>query len=95
MASTSVEMVVSLTDPSVGADRVRPARVGGKSSSLAKLFATEGLGSRVPKALGLTVAFFDPWVREILKSDDFEELSETLASSPDDNSFRVERRPQL
>eukprot|EP00535_Pseudo-nitzschia_heimii_P004227 CAMPEP_0197188312 /NCGR_PEP_ID=MMETSP1423-20130617/17592_1 /TAXON_ID=476441 /ORGANISM="Pseudo-nitzschia heimii, Strain UNC1101" /LENGTH=986 /DNA_ID=CAMNT_0042640113 /DNA_START=112 /DNA_END=3072 /DNA_ORIENTATION=+ len=75
------EMVVSLTDPSVGADRVRPSRVGGKSSSLAKLFATEGLGSRVPSANALTVDFFAPWVEELVRGDDFQALSRGIAAA--------------
>ncbi len=74
MTGTS-ELVVSLTDSSVENERVSPARVGGKASSLATLYATEGLGSRVPKAHALTVDFFAPWVNEIQSTETFGSLS--------------------
>ena len=72
------ELVVSLTDSSVGTDRVSPSRVGGKASSLAKLFSTEGLGSEciVPKAHALTVDFFRPWIQKLTQTEAFVALTE-------------------
>lgn len=72
------ELVVSLTDSSVGSYRVSPSRVGGKASSLATLYATEGLGAKVPKAHALTVDFFGPWIDELTETDDFRALSQTM-----------------
>jgi len=77
----NAELVVSLTDSSVGNDRVRPSRVGGKASSLATLYATEGLGARVPKAHALTVDFFQPWIDKLTKSDDFRALAAHTADT--------------
>mmetsp|Transcript_328 Transcript_328/g.744 ORF Transcript_328/g.744 Transcript_328/m.744 type:complete len:956 (-) Transcript_328:3697-6564(-) len=71
----TTELVVSLTDSSVGKERVSPPRVGGKASSLATLYATDGLGSRVPKAHALTVDFFAPWVEEIKSTETLGSLS--------------------
>ena len=75
------ELVVSLTDSSIGTERVSPSRVGGKASSLATLYSAEGLGSKVPKSHALTVDFFDPWVRELKSTDDFQSLSQAMNGS--------------
>jgi pyruvate,water dikinase len=79
--NNALELIVSLTDSSVGTDRVNPSRVGGKASSLATLFGTEGLKSRVPKAYALTVDFFAPWIEELKTTNDFESLSQTMNGS--------------
>jgi hypothetical protein len=88
--SMTIEFVVSLTDSSVGTDRVSPSRVGGKASSLATLYATEGLGSRVPKAHALTVDFFQPWIDELTKSDDFKALAAQTTETVTTNSTIAE-----
>lgn len=85
----SSELVVSLTDSSVGTDRVAPSRVGGKASSLATLYGTEGLGSRVPKAHALTVDFFDPWVEELKTKDDFQSLSQAVKASNQEDATAI------
>ena len=77
------QLVVSLTDSSSISSSskdnnnvVTPARVGGKASSLAKLFAIDGLGSSVvPKAYALTVDFFQPWITEMKESINFKSLT--------------------
>ena len=78
------QLVVSLTDSSSISSSsskdnnnvVTPARVGGKASSLAKLFAIDGLGSSVvPKAYALTVDFFQPWINEMKESVNFKSLT--------------------
>ena len=51
-----------------------PSRVGGKASSLAKLYATAGLSSHVPKAYALSVDFFQPWIDELKESSEFQSL---------------------
>lgn len=73
-------LMVSLTDPSLreNSERVLPSRVGGKASSLAKLYATKGLSSNVPKAHALTVDFFSPWIDTLTSSDDFKDLTKIL-----------------
>ncbi len=78
---TLTELVVSLTDSSVGKDRVSPHRVGGKASSLATLYATKGLGSRVPKAHALTVDFFSPWVDKLKSTSEFGSLTQAMKES--------------
>ena len=70
------ELVVSLTDPSLARERVSPARVGGKASSLARLCATEGLAASVPRAHALTVDFFAPWIAQLAAAhEDFGDLA--------------------
>jgi phosphoenolpyruvate synthase/pyruvate phosphate dikinase len=83
------QLVVSLTDSSSISSSIKdddvstttPARVGGKASSLAKLFAIDyGLGSSsvVPKAYALTVDFFQPWINEMKLSSNFKSLITSL-----------------
>ena len=86
------QLVVSLTDSSSISSSIKdddavssttPARVGGKASSLAKLFAIDyGLGggssSVVPKAYALTVDFFQPWINEMKLSSNFKSLITSL-----------------
>lgn len=77
----SHELVVSLTDSSIGIDQTSPSRVGGKASSLAKLFSTEGIANRVPEAHALTVDFFNPWIQKQTQTKTFEALSEAIADN--------------
>ena len=95
------QLVVSLTDPSSSSTSsssttpsvstssgiTSPVRVGGKASSLAKLFSIKGLSSSsassfsvVPQAFALTVDFFQPWIEDIKKGTTFPELVRTLSS---------------
>jgi len=76
-----VELLVSLTDSSVPATAVSPSRVGGKASSLARLYGTEGLVSHVPVSLALTVDFFSGWIEELSSSKDFAKLKAILDES--------------
>ena len=92
------QLVVSLTDSSSISSSskdnnnvVTPARVGGKASSLAKLFAIDGLGaSVVPKAYALTVDFFQPWINEMKQSINFKSLTALQTSDGEKESSEVE-----
>ena len=89
-------LVVSLTDSVAAAacgnkddkedghghhDYYPPTVVGGKASSLAKLFATEGVSTHVPKSYALTVSFFHYWIEELQHTADYQSLVESLRSS--------------
>ena len=89
-------LVVSLTDSASAAagggnkddkedglghhDYYPPTVVGGKASSLAKLFATEGVSTHVPKSYALTVAFFHYWIEELQHTTDYQLLVESIRS---------------
>ena len=89
-------LVVSLTDSASAAagggnkddkedglghhDYYPPTVVGGKASSLAKLFATEGVSTHVPKSYALTVAFFHYWIEELQHTADYQLLVERIRS---------------
>ncbi|KAL9178930.1 hypothetical protein ACHAXT_011903 [Thalassiosira profunda] len=56
-------MIVHLT--SASDDEATTASVGGKASSLAKLYAIAKLQDHVPKSYALSTAFFEPWTMQL------------------------------
>ncbi|OEU08763.1 pyruvate phosphate dikinase [Fragilariopsis cylindrus CCMP1102] len=81
-------MLVSLTSNDLSTsviedDHVSPSRVGGKASSLAKLYAIKGLSNHVPKSFALTVDFFQPWIQKMKQTVEYKSL--LMLQNDDDN----------
>ena len=66
-------MIVSLT--SSHSTETGPTSVGGKASSLAKLYTIQGLKDNVPNSYALSTSFFQPWMDQ-LNTDGVSEISD-------------------
>lgn len=76
LTSTANDNASSATDTAV---------VGGKASSLAKLYRIPALHDYVPKSYALSTAFFEPWMDIITRSSDYDLISN---NSKDDNELK-------
>ena len=75
-------MIVPLTKADAAAETTTTAAVGGKASSLAKLYSIAALREHVPKSYALSTAFFQPWMDIIKKGNGYSRLI-TSSSSTD------------
>ena len=69
-------MLVSLTNTDPDACDVSASVVGGKASSLSRLFNTQDLSGHIPKALALSVEFFQDWVDIMTSTSEWLQVKE-------------------
>ena len=78
-------MLVSLTNTDPDACDVSASVVGGKASSLSRLFNTQDLSGHIPKALALSVEFFQDWVDIMTSTSEWLQVKENARSANGDN----------
>ena len=80
-------MLIPLTSTANGkASATDTTVVGGKASSLAKLYRIPALQQYVPKSFSLSTAFFEPWMDIITRSSDYALISNN--NSKDDDELK-------
>jgi len=81
-------MLVNLTS-SADDNNCNASKVGGKASSLAKLYAIPALHSHVPKSYALSTSFFHPWIEILTKSDEYTYLMNNANNNNEDEQFKT------